>query len=398
MDQAVRYLKNLIRGRLSQERYPYSSREFKTTQAYALYCLALLGSPEPAYAEKLYRERDSLSLFGQALLLKALYFGGGSQSVIEELKAELMNKVKVEARTAHFEDEAGRKGGWIYSSNLRTTAIILQTMVDLGSFNPLLPSVARWIVEKQQSGHWHSTQEKFYVFYALNSFYRVYEKTAPDFRPEISLAGELLLKEAFSTMRSKTASAEKSLAGFKPGKKLPLRVRKRGEGLLYYGARMTYAPKRALSPREEGMAVFKRIESLEGKPLEDIKAGSLVVVTLEIALPQESLYVVVSDPLPAGLEAVNPRFLTESQEQQRRLNQFDESGYRRWWQGFTHIEMHDDRVLLFANSLSPGIHVHRYLARALSYGEFVTPGTTAEEMYSPEVFGRSRERVLRILK
>jgi hypothetical protein len=58
--------------------------------------------------------------------------------------------------------------------------------------------------------------------------------------------------------------------------------------------------------------------------------------------------------------------------------------------------MRDDRVLLFADSLRAGIHTHRYLARALSSGVFGQPGTKAEQMYAPEVFGRSAERVVRI--
>ncbi len=61
--------------------------------------------------------------------------------------------------------------------------------------------------------------------------------------------------------------------------------------------------------------------------------------------------------------------------------------------GFNHVEMRDDRVLLFADSLRAGIHTHRYLARALSSGVFGQPGTKAEQMYAPEVFGRSAERI-----
>jgi hypothetical protein len=143
---------------------------------------------------------------------------------------------------------------------------------------------------------------------------------------------------------------------------------------------------------------LKRIESPEGKPLESLKAGSLVIVTLEVAVPQECLFVVIDDPLPAGLEAVNPTFLIESTEEQQRLEARDESDRFRWWDGFNHIEMRDDRVLLFADSLSAGIHIHRYLARALIFGLFQTPGTKAEEMYSPEVFGRTSEQVVKIIE
>jgi uncharacterized protein YfaS (alpha-2-macroglobulin family) len=62
------------------------------------------------------------------------------------------------------------------------------------------------------------------------------------------------------------------------------------------------------------------------------------------------------------------------------------------------MEMHDNRVLLFADSLRAGIHTHRYLARAVTFGDFAFPGTKAEEMYAPEVFGRSSEHSVKIVK
>ena len=76
-------------------------------------------------------------------------------------------------------------------------------------------------------------------------------------------------------------------------------------------------PRASLPPQDEGFAVYKKIETLDGRPLADIPAGSLAVVTLEIAVPKESLFVVVDDPLPAGFEAVNANFRTESEERFR---------------------------------------------------------------------------------
>jgi uncharacterized protein YfaS (alpha-2-macroglobulin family) len=167
---------------------------------------------------------------------------------------------------------------------------------------------------------------------------------------------------------------------------------------MYYGVRMTYAPRQALPARDEGIAVVKRIESLDGKPLETVRPGGLVVVTVEIALPQECLFIVVDDPLPAGLEGVNPEFQTESTEYLVVLEEEGPALMKMWWQGFNHFEMHDDRVLLFADSLPAGVHTHRYLARALSFGRFILPGTLAGEMYAPEVFGRSPEKDVRVAR
>ncbi len=159
-------------------------------------------------------------------------------------------------------------------------------------------------------------------------------------------------------------------------------------------------PSGALEARDEGFAVYKTLTTLDGKPLAEIKAGQIVLVTLEVLVPKESLFVVVDDPLPAGFEAVNPTFQTESEEKSRQLDAIaaEEGDARWWWWGFNHIEMRDDRVLLFADSLQVGVHKHRYLARALTPGVFALPGSKAEMMYAPETFGRSGEQTVKIVK
>ena len=398
LTRAANYLQTLLQPRFRQQNHPYSDRTWNTIAAFALYDLSLLSTSKPAYAEKLFIEREALSLFGKTLLLKALFHGKGPLSAQTALVEELTNKIKVEPTQAHFEDDEGRGGGWIYASNLRTTAFILQALLEVGSDHPLLPDIARWLVEKRKSKGWNSTQENFYVFYALNEFYSRYEKIRPDYQVEISLENKRLLQEAFREIRNKTVSVKTSLAPFPAGEVVPLRIEMKGKGTLYYETRMTYAPRSRLIPRDEGFGLSKQFLSLDGEPLDSVQAGSLVAVKLQVVVPQESLFVVIDDPLPAGFEAVNPTFITESREQQQALRQMDRERRRRWWEGFNHIELHDDRVLLFADSLSAGIHTHTYLARALTFGSFQTPGTRVEEMYSPEVFGRGEELTVRIEK
>ena len=69
-----------------------------------------------------------------------------------------------------------------------------------------------------------------------------------------------------------------------------------------------------------------------------------------------------------------------------------------WWQrgGFDHVERHDDRVLLFATRLSEGEHEFSYVARATTAGTFQAAPAHAEEMYEPEVFGRSAGAVVEV--
>ncbi|HTY08461.1 MAG TPA: hypothetical protein VMF29_04790, partial [Candidatus Edwardsbacteria bacterium] len=128
---------------------------------------------------------------------------------------------------------------------------------------------------------------------------------------------------------------------------------------------------------------------------------------LTVTSTQDRHYVVVDDPLPAGCEAVNESFATESNELLRRAHRSadtddsegdsgDEEDYSWWWGGFCHFETYDDKVLAFADLLSNGTHTHTYLMKALCGGRFSMPQTKAEEMYSPEVFGWTASKTVEI--
>ena len=62
-----------------------------------------------------------------------------------------------------------------------------------------------------------------------------------------------------------------------------------------------------------------------------------------------------------------------------------------WWTRtwYEHENLRDDRVEAFASLLWDGVHAYTYVARATTPGIYVVPPTKAEEMYSPETFGRS---------
>jgi alpha-2-macroglobulin len=110
--------------------------------------------------------------------------------------------------------------------------------------------------------------------------------------------------------------------------------------------------------------------------------------------------VAVTDPLPAGFEPVESWFATTaaslaaSQDNQGDVDQ----DWFSWWQrgGFDHVERHDDRVQLFATRLSEGRHDFSYIVRATTAGTYRTAPARAEEMYEPEVFGRTATAVLEI--
>jgi uncharacterized protein YfaS (alpha-2-macroglobulin family) len=124
-------------------------------------------------------------------------------------------------------------------------------------------------------------------------------------------------------------------------------------------------------------------------------------VTLTLKLTKERRFVAVTDPLPAGFEPVESWFATSAATLAKEQGRGDSGGgWFDWWQhgGFDHVERHDDRVQLFATRLSEGPHTFTYVVRATTAGTFRTAPAHAEEMYEPEVFGRTATAVIEIRK
>jgi hypothetical protein len=120
------------------------------------------------------------------------------------------------------------------------------------------------------------------------------------------------------------------------------------------------------------------------------KVGDVLRVELTIVAPSDLTYLQLEDPLPAGAEAIDAQLATSSQLD--REPALGESGERRWWwfwNWWSHSEIRDDRVSLFADWLARGTYTYSYTMRITSAGRFQVRPAYASLQYFPEVFGRS---------
>ena len=191
-----------------------------------------------------------------------------------------------------------------------------------------------------------------------------------------------------------------------PGTTMPLTFTREGAGTLYYAARLRYAADTLHQQGlDSGFQVERRYEPFVEQGTRpaatSYAAGDLVRVTLTFRLTKERRFVAVTDPLPAGFEAVESWFQTTARgpgrAQDRQVNDGgDASDWRAWWRhsGFDRVERHDDRIQLFATRLGDGLHEFSYIVRATTAGTFRTAPARAEEMYAPEVFGRTATTII----
>jgi len=150
-----------------------------------------------------------------------------------------------------------------------------------------------------------------------------------------------------------------------------------------------------------GFVVERRYEALDD-PVDvsqdadgtwHIRAGARVKVHLTMVADNRRYHVALVDPLPAGLEIINPA-LSVSQNVPEEDPQTFSYGWWWWRTWYDHQNLREDRAEAFTTLLWDGVYDYTYYARATTPGTFIVPPAKAEEMYSPEVFGRTGSDVV----
>ncbi len=406
-DRAYSYLEHA----LSQPPPPNESwwPAYTAWQSFAVKVLVEGGRNQDSNLNRLYGYREKMPVFALAYLHDALTVKGETAGArVDDLRRRLVNAILPEAGSAHVEELADPYLLWYWNSNVRSTAIALNTLVRGNVSNAPVREVVRWLLTARKKGRWSNTQENALAMEGLVAYYRKFENVTPDFRATVKLGSEDLTRKEFKGRSTESVSTDLTmtqvLAKGKAGTSYPLTFTRDGAGTLFYTARLRYAADQLFEQGLDSGITIERsyapyVESgPQPKPATSYRAGDLVRVTLAFQLTKERRFVAVTDPLPAGFEpveswfATTARTLTERQDEQPEANE----SWFSWWQrgGFDHVERHDDRVLLFATRLSEGRHTFSYIVRATTAGTFRTAPAQAEEMYEPEVFGRTATAVV----
>jgi len=410
MDRAYGYLETVLR-----EAPPGNASwwpAYTAWQAFAVKVLVEGGHNQDSNITRLYGYRERMPVFALAYLNDALVAkgeGGGIRSA--ELRRRIGNAILPEAATAHVEELADPYLLWYWNSNIRSSAIVLNSLVKAGDTTAPNRALVTWLLQARTKGRWGNTQENAIAMEALVNYYRRFEATVPDFTATATLGPTQIASAEFRGRSTEVKTADMPMAGVltagAPGAEQSLTFTRTGAGTLFYSARLRYSVDQLFQQGlDQGMRVQRSyapyVENGTRPSATAFKAGDLVRVTLTLTLTKERRFVAVTDPLPAGFEPVESWFASSASELSRAQDRqpgVDQDGWE-WWRkgGFDHVERYDDRVQLFATRLSEGRHVFTYIVRATTSGTFRTAPAYAEEMYSPEVFGRTATAMVEVRK
>jgi uncharacterized protein YfaS (alpha-2-macroglobulin family) len=367
-----------------------------------------------SYAAELFQGREELPLFARAMLADALAIGGGDRQQAQQIVVELANHAKETAQGLHFEEDAARAWDWAWSSDTRTTAIALLTFTDVAPDHPYVAKMARYLTTtaRQRDGRFANTQEAAFTLLAMAELTKTKERVTPNFTAQVKAGERTLAGAEFRGRSLDVKTTDVPIADVVAGGTRPFLFEKTGDGILYYTARLQSAPRELpLTPLDRGLIVQRWFEPWSGgRAIHTIPAGELIRVKLRVATSQERRYVVLEVPLPAGMEAIDTSLATTARppgaartrgqaggatdDDTGDANEGGESADFEWddlgfWNPFDHVELRDDRILLFADWLPAGVHALNLVARATTAGTYLLQPARAEEMYAPEVFGRS---------
>lgn len=370
---------------------PSRARYILDRQVFILYVLARGGFGDVGRTSIMYDYRENLSLYAKAFLAQTLQILNPEDTErLNTLLDDIMSNAVISATGVRWE-ESLRRYNW--STNLRTTAIIVDTLIKLRPESDLLPGAIRYLIAQRKADAWETTQETAWTVMALTNWMVESGELKPEYGYTVTLNGEELasgnaLPNTIEDVDLLTIDVADLLAN--EANQLMFQ-RTEGEGALYYTAHLrALMPVPEIEPLNKGIIVERRyLREGSDEPVTEAVVGEVLEVRLTIIAPSALQYVTIEDPLPAGAEAINPNLQTSQQQgTQPEMDRVDPLNYGWGWWYFSNIDFHDEKVTMNSTYLPAGTYEYVYKIRVGIEGQFNVIPTTAQEFYFPEVYGR----------
>lgn len=362
-----------------------------------------------ALIDRLYAGRDKLNLYGKALLTLTLHNFADDRAATVLRNIMQHKQENDETQLAWFDTPSG---GWWYwwNNDIETNAWILRAIVALEPQSDVAPRLVKWLLNNRRNGYyWRSTRDTTLVIAAMSDFVNASGEADPDFTLTLDYDNGAVTKTVkidrtnFFTYDNRFVLEGAALTSGKH----TLKVTKTGKGALYFNTYLKYFTMEEpitkaghelkvdrtyfklqridyevdVDTADGGTIKEKRLryERIPLKQGDQLQSGDLVQVELRVASDNNYTYLAFEDPKPAGCEPTELRSGSERQE------------------GFsTFMELRDEKVVFFMNSIEQGEHLLRHRLRAEIPGEFHALPTTVYGMYVPELRANSDEQVITI--
>lgn len=353
--------------------------------------LSVMKLPPGDAIRTVFEHRAELSASGRARLLHALARTNRGSDMVAPLQRAVEASIRIDGSAArvvgpreelrHESSGSSLQRFLVLDSDVQSSALALRALAALDSKHPQVSPLAAGLLADRTGRGWGNTHSTAWALVALDAYRRAVPERA-DFDARVFFGPELLRDHEFDSGGPMQTTLEVPMSrltseGRPHDGRLTFDVE--GAGRLYYEARLDFArAKLPTEPIDRGFSVIKTLTPAStmdsAHPPDEIAAGTLVRVDIDVVTSSPRQAVVIEDPLPGGLVAVNPELGEDAPED---------------WQSrlWDRRELRDDRVLHFVDHLPSGVFRFTYYARAAHPGRYVAPPTQVSEMYAPETRG-----------
>lgn len=330
------------------------------SSAYALYVLAKAGKADIARLRYLHDRglSDIDSPLAQAHIGAGLALMGDRSRAVSSFKSAI-NALGY------------NNSGDYYQTELRDLSGILALAAEAGLTEDVA-TLAEQLGDDIPGANRLTTQEKAFLLLAVDSL------SSDDGSIKLDVDG---MGRGNDNDRNYTLSEAQVASGvsFKLGGKTPI----------FRTVMATGSPKTAPRARNSKLRARKSFYTLTGGKVDlaSVQQGDQLVVKLSVTPEERRLNpVIIADLLPAGFEVETILRPADARVNNKNSGAFSFLGELDYPQT---AQSQDDRFVAAIDIHGDAIQL-AYIVRAVTPGEFAMPGVVAEDMYRPDVFGRSR--------
>jgi len=359
MESLVKWLSSRLR--VPAEAVENSGQSLEACRG--LWALALAGHPEASYHETYFSRREKLLPSARAFLALAIAESAGPEGMVRTLLT--------------MPSTAAEDMGWLGEESVRAVRAMAWLRIKAPEADAEL---GRLLAERSPRGDWRNTYNNGWALLALSL-------DAARWKPwdQAQSCVVALGEEKREVVLAAGVSSQTVRLPRPAGRELPQLTVTTPAGYPVF-ASIEVSGRGAVGPQPErraSLGISRTYQKLSGdgslEPAESLRTGDLVLVSLDIEVPESTHYLVIDDPLPATMEGVNPAFTSMAAS---------DLPVEEW--SVDYREMRRDRVLFFRNHFAgQGRFRCQYLARVTAAGRVMAPAARLEAMYDPEKFGLS---------
>jgi uncharacterized protein YfaS (alpha-2-macroglobulin family) len=348
--------------------------------------------------DELWAARDRMSPYGRALLLLLL------DEAKDGRGGELAPALEAEAvTTGELSSWKSEQDPLLFDSidtTVEATALAVQALAARNPKSPLIERAVRFLLLNRTAGYWGTTKQTAMAVYGLLAFMRARGETAQPFAVDVYVNGVMTGRQTFSAAALTAPDPVVVTVPAAAGANQVRLVKRDGGGTVYWSASAVYYDTAGAGMRSGSrqLAVARRYALLTPVTVKDrilyretpftgaARPGDVLTVRLTVAGSTDWRYLVLEDPLPAGVEAIQDTTAYPLEQDAARAS---------WWWG-SRVEYRDQRTVFFQEGFERGRYEYAYLVKVTSAGTFRAVPAQIAPMYVPGVFASSEPQTMTV--